>query len=264
MCARTLLVTSSLRLVEFFTRLDPLAFGDLDPATLGDADHEELDWFNIAPTDPLAILRRTPEHSTGALFQADPYELSFVRWGMVPSYQWQAPRTKLRRPLINARDDSLLHKRDWKRPNELGRRCLVPVSGWYEWTTRDGAKIPHWFRPVNGELVALAGLWSPWKPPEPEVRPVNGRDWPLHDSATVMTVQANGFLARWHDRSPCVLPADQWARWLDPETSAEDARAMLQPIDLDAIEVVELDPRLGNVRDKDPAVRQVVGDPIRA
>jgi putative SOS response-associated peptidase YedK len=40
------------------------------------------------------------------------------------------------------------------------RRCIMPASGFYEWTGKAGAKTPHYFSAPSGEPLALAGLWE--------------------------------------------------------------------------------------------------------
>jgi putative SOS response-associated peptidase YedK len=41
------------------------------------------------------------------------------------------------------------------------RRCILPASGFSEWTGPKGAKQPHLFTPADGSpLLAFAGLWD--------------------------------------------------------------------------------------------------------
>ena len=78
------------------------------------------------------------------------------------------------------------------------------------------AKQPMFINRLDGEPLAVAGLWSAWrdKAAGPDA------DW-LH-SATVVTTSANGTMAPIHDRMPVILPQSAWARWLDPDNHDVD------------------------------------------
>ena len=91
-----------------------------------------------------------------------------------------------RRPMINARAESLLTSNAYKRPFAR-RRCIVPADGFYEWQTIEGRKAaPAVVHPaprrraarVRGALVDLA-------------RPQLGDDAPRIRSCTIITTEPN-------------------------------------------------------------------------
>lgn len=277
MCARTLLLTQRVKLRFFVGSLDPdIRDDELQDSTLRSP--------NIAPTDPIAILR----------LDAQGPKLSSVRWGLVPDGKRQAPKSALGRPLINAREDKLLRWGPWRSPF-TARRCLVLVSGWMEWrverqggcqaaagvgeslvgnllpdkdvgdtleqqaqTSLFGAaprsskpqRIPYRFQPRGGGLLALAGMWSPWDPPGA----------PHTDSAVIITQAAKGDLAGYHDRSPVVLPQSLWGEWLNPETP--EPLSLIQPPQPGTLEALRLTERIGRVGDKSEGVQETLGEAV--
>jgi putative SOS response-associated peptidase YedK len=48
------------------------------------------------------------------------------------------------------------------------RRCIIPASGFYEWTTEKDGKRPHFFNATDGSSLGLAGLWERWREPGSE------------------------------------------------------------------------------------------------
>jgi putative SOS response-associated peptidase YedK len=59
-----------------------------------------------------------------------------------------------------------------------------------------------------------------------------------HDTATVITTGPNELVADLpHHRMPAVLPATDWAAWLDPATPVPDLQALLRPCPSDWLEV---------------------------
>ena len=104
-----------------------------------------------------------------------------LQWGLIPFW---AKDPTIGRKLINARLDSVATKpafrEAWQR-----RRCLIPASGFYEWSEpRGGRKRPHFIRPVGEPLFALAGLWERWRTPTGEKL----------DTCVIVTTDANAQL----------------------------------------------------------------------
>jgi putative SOS response-associated peptidase YedK len=73
---------------------------------------------------------------------------------------------------------------------------------------------------LDGEPLAVAGLWSAWRDKE-----VGEGPW-LH-SATIVTTSANGTMEPIHDRMPVILPQSAWEAWLDPANNDLDSLGKL-------------------------------------
>lgn len=148
--------------------------------------------YNVAPTDPVPVVVQRQGQRL----------LDSYRWGLVPFW---AKDLKIGARMINARLESVAEKPTFKHALNQ-RRCLVPASGYYEWLSRDGGKIPHFISARDGQSLALAGLWENWRTPEcGSLR-----------SCTILTRQAEPAIAALHDRMPVMLSAeDQIDIWLD-------------------------------------------------
>jgi putative SOS response-associated peptidase YedK len=208
--------------------------------------------YNVAPTTTQPIVtadRPAPgEPSTGRL-------LRMARWGLVPSW---AKDVSIGSRMINARSETIADKPAFRKAFAT-RRCLVPVTGFYEWYRPDGKKRgqpyfihrgPHPGVGPGGELLAFAGLFEVWRG--------GGRDGageavdPL-TSYTILTTGPAVGLEFLHDRSPVVLPAAHWARWLDPSyQDIEALRALLAPAPAGVLETYPVGPEVGDVRNQGP------------
>jgi putative SOS response-associated peptidase YedK len=150
--------------------------------------------YNIAPTQPVAVVRSAPSGGR---------RVSFLRWGLVPSFT----REPQRRPvLFNARAETLGARPAFRAAWEK-RRCLIPADGFYEWEAVAGERTrrPHLVRAADGRPFAFAGLWEWPHPADPE----------SPGTCTIVTTEANGVLRPIHDRMPVILPRDAYAAWLD-------------------------------------------------
>ena len=97
---------------------------------LDDPDVELRPRYNIAPSQPVAIVR-----------QFDGVKmLSLARWGLVPFW---AKEPSIGYKMINARSETVMQKPAFKQ-SFLRRRCLIPADSFYEWM-KDGARK----RPFN-------------------------------------------------------------------------------------------------------------------
>ena len=76
-------------------------------------------------------------------------------------------------------------------------RCLIPMSGYYEWQNTPGGKQPWYFTARDGSpLLTAAGLWDEWKDRQTGER---------LKSCTMIVTEPNEFAAEIHDRMPVFL-----------------------------------------------------------
>lgn len=149
--------------------------------------------YNVAPTDQVYAVA---EHEGRRL-------LGSFRWGLIP---WWAKDRKIGARNINARSESIATKASFK-DSFAGRRCLVPVDGFYEWQRKPKGKLPHYVYSSDRTPLALAGLWATWRDPEAEGAVVR--------SCTIITGPPNDLVSPIHDRMPIALPPEAWEAWLD-------------------------------------------------
>jgi putative SOS response-associated peptidase YedK len=176
--------------------------------------------YNIAPSQKILAIVADPAAGRQA---------AFYRWGLVPFW---AKDPSIGNRMINARAETVAEKPAFR--NAFTRqRCLVPVSGFYEWKKEGSGKVPMHIRLASRKPFALAGLWEEWKPKSGA---------PIR-SCTILTTTGNEFMAPIHDRMPVILSRDAQARWLDPTHPPADLRDLLAPsadAELEAWEVSTL------------------------
>ncbi len=201
------------------------------------------DWsprFSIVPTDTVPIVRER----RGAGGEAARL-LDAASWDFRPAFV-DGPS----RPRINARIETIATNGLW-RDAFIRARCLVPMTGYFEWTGSAGAKQPHLIH-GGGSILAAAGLGT--------ARRV-GERWLL--SVAVVTREARDAAGEVHERMPAFLEPDAADAWLarEPLTTEAEREGMLALLAASSSAVAatltshEVDPRLNSVRAVDP------GDP---
>ena len=194
------------------------------------------DWkpsFSVAPTDAAPIVRERKEHSGAPARFIEPAD-----WGFRPG--WAKPTAPAP---INARLEKVSAGGMFTGAM-TSQRCLVPMTGYFEWEETETGKQPHF---IHGEgILAAAGLYASRKEDD---------EWKI--TFTVITRTARDASGDIHDRMPAFLAPDAWAHWLNPEKLVEKEAAVAM-LDRSSAAVAAMlrshpvDRRVNNVRTVDP------------
>jgi putative SOS response-associated peptidase YedK len=206
------------------------ASGEEVPARFQFADAPRLDTrYNIAPTQTVAAVTAT---DTGRDFR-------FLRWGLIPSW---ATDPKIGYQLSNARAETVASKPSFRAAFKQ-RRCLVPVSAFYEWQQgADKRKQPYCIRMRDEGLFALAGLWEHWHDPS----------GPIVESCSLITTEANELMRPIHDRMPVILDPKREDEWLNPRSDPDSLRALIVPFASARMQAFPVNPYVSNAKNEGP------------
>ncbi len=153
-----------------------------------------------------------------------PKVLTPLAWGMIPHWvKTDQDARKLRTMTINCRYETMFEKPSFRLAAGAGRRCLIPVSGFFEWHTEGKKKYPFYVYPDAAAegIVSIAGLWDEWADPETgEVRV----------TYTMLTRPANELMAKIHNskkRMPCLLTRDLEKEYLQESLKKDEVLELL-------------------------------------
>jgi putative SOS response-associated peptidase YedK len=141
--------------------------------------------YNVCPTHDIAVVTADAGR-----------RLRPMRWGFIPVW-YKTPNDG---PLIiNARSETVAVKPAFREAIRT-RRCIIPASGFYEWTEGpEKSRLPFHITRTDGAPLAFGGLWQRWGD--------------LITCAVVST-QAGPGMAGIHDREPVILERADWPKWL--------------------------------------------------
>ena len=160
-----------------------------------------------------------------------------MRWGLIPSW-WSKPIRELKLATFNARAETVAEK-PFFRGTFKRNRCLIPLSGYYEWQDTPGGKQPWYFTARDGSpALTVAGLWDEWENPE------TGRPF---KSCTMIICGPNKFVAEVHDRMPVLLAERDFEPWLGDEAGLE----LLNPAPNDLLQKWPVSKRVNSSRASD-------------
>ena len=181
--------------------------------------------YNLCPTQDSPIVRDVPGER----------RIEMMRWQLVPATE---PVFTTRLSTINARSESIFESRLY-RDLVIRQRCIVPLSGFYEWK-----RIGEWKRPFKIHLrdepiMSVAGIWETWRAGTTEER----------RSFAILTTSANEFMRDIHDRMPVILSRDDEAAWLDPTLRGREVlQQLLKPCPGSWLTAAEVSPLVNSAK----------------
>lgn len=154
-----------------------------------------------------------------------------MEWGCIPFYvKDESLFKKQRATMLNARSERVLEdpKSYWYKIRN--RRCLIPVSGFYEHRKVKSFKnkIPYLIGLYNQPMFFLPGLYSVVELPDTDTGEMIKR-W----TYTIITRPANNLMKMIHNdgdnrwRMPLLLPFELSKKWVSEELSNEEYKAIL-------------------------------------
>lgn len=161
--------------------------------------------YNVAPSQQSYVCRVSRDGES---------ELVAMRWGLTPTWSMDGKPGP-----INARAETVATNGMFRSAYK-SRRCIVPVSGFYEWKAIEGqkAKQPYYIHAADEAPLLFAGLWESWSEGDKTI-----------ESFTIITTEPNAMMATIHNRMPVILDAKEAERWLDSTAKPEELEPLLRP-----------------------------------
>ncbi len=195
---------------------------------------EDLERYNPLPNFNIA-----PTHICPVILSRDATRINVLRWGMIPSW---SKDIKMGYKMINARIETIKSKSTYSSAIS-NRRCLVPLTGFYEWKKSGDLKQPYNIFTTDQEIFTMAGMWDSWKSPSGEI---------IY-SFTIITTPPNEMMANIHDRMPAILTPEKESLWLDESLPPKSVIKLLEePYPSDLMSAYKVSAKVGNVRETGP------------
>lgn len=140
----------------------------------------------IFPTDQIPILFR----------ENDITVMKKLKWGFITEFT--------KSPIINARGETLQTKPIFKN-RYINNRCIIPVSGFFEWQKDGNKKVKHLIKTKDNKIFPLAGLYGNFKDKL-------GNDY---TGFVIITTVANEIIRPIHERMPVILDKEGVDIWIN-------------------------------------------------
>jgi putative SOS response-associated peptidase YedK len=172
-----------------------------------------------------------------------------MRWQLVP--QWE-PAFKTKLSTINARCEGIFAS-ELYRNLVIRQRCVIPLSGFYEWKRAPSRNRPYKVYRHDGEIMSVGGVWDVWHPGRPDE----------HHSFSIITTPANNRIGTIHNRMPLILDRAGVEEWVDPEVQERDPlQRLMKPCPDSWLETVEVSTLVNSPKNNSPEVLAPLQAPL--
>jgi putative SOS response-associated peptidase YedK len=196
--------------------------------------------FNVGPSRYVPVIRMHDGQVEGVM----------LRWGLIPDWA-QADATKACAVTVSSAD--VEHAAGTRGGWELGRRCILPMFGFYAWQmTWQGHRQPFFVRLVNRQVFGVAAVWD-------RTEADDGDD--VLESCALITVPSNSLLAELQGAAgemPAILDRRDYAVWLTAAPAV--AKTVLQPLPQQHMVAHPVSPRINSFRYDDEHLIRPVGN----
>lgn len=153
-----------------------------------------------------------------------PSEIQLFQWGFIPAWCTSASEAeKLQKITLNAVSETLYDRPSYREAAKTNR-CLIPVTGFFEWQHQGKTKIPFHISMIDSSIFCLAGIWDRW---------INQQTGGITYSFTILTTTANDLMSSIHNtkkRMPVIVLADDQEKWIDPQLEESDFLSIIKAI----------------------------------
>jgi len=149
--------------------------------------------------------------------------LNIYSWGLIPLWakDWNHA-LKVRNHTLNARLEEVFKKPSY-RAAILSRRCVIPVTGIFEWKHVGKERTPYYIHPKEHPVFYLAGIYAHWTDP-------STRD--QITTFSIITRAANEMMRDTNNspkRMPLMLDREVIDDWISPDLSSVSIRELMNP-----------------------------------
>lgn len=174
--------------------------------------------YNVSPTQKSPVITKN-----------SPNNIQLMNWGI--KFPWM----KGSGILINARAETLSIKPTFK--GLLNNRCVIITSGYYEWKSEEGRKVPYLIKTEDATYMPMAGLYE-----------VGGGDGSYN--FLIITKKASDQIKHLHERMPVLLDDLLVEKWLDKDADIDQLIDMLTNV-THRLEFYQVSDRVNSIRNND-------------
>lgn len=183
--------------------------------------------------------------------------IRLYQWGLVPFWSKDtAFADGIRSKTLNAKGETVFEKPSF-RSSITVKRCLLPVSGFFEWREVNKVKVPYFIGVKDSALFSLGCINDSW---------TDRQTGEVRDTFSIITTPANPMMEKIHNlkkRMPLIIGRDDEAAWVDPDLDAAGIKRLIKPYHEDEMQAYTVSRFLNsprNDRNVPEALEEVVYD----
>lgn len=167
-----------------------------------------------------------------------PDKVQMYQWGLIPAWvRNREQANEIWTKTLNAKSETIFEKPSFKL-SIFKKRCIILVTGFFEWQTVNKEKIPWFIYPANEGYFAMGGIYEQW---------VDRDTGELYNTFALVTTPANDLMSKIHNdkmRMPLILPKEAENDWLNPHLSKPEIEHLMLPCNNELMQAHTISKRL--------------------
>lgn len=156
--------------------------------------------------------------------QEEPQWIQPYEWGLIPAWcRDEKQAAEMSNHTLNAMSETVFEKPSF-RSSIQKKRCLVIVSGFYEWHTIGKKKFPFYIHHRSKDFFSMGGIYEHW---------LNKSTGEVHRTFSIITTPANKMLSAIHNskkRMPLIFSENDELQWINKNLSKEEISSLMKPL----------------------------------
>ncbi len=149
--------------------------------------------------------------------------LFLFEWGLIPSWiKDTKSASEIKTKTLNAVGETVFEKPSFRK-SIAKQRCLLAVSGFYEWREINKKKYPYFIKTIQSEIFSLGCIYEIW---------ADKSTGELHHTFSILTTPANPLMEKIHNvkkRMPLIIAKEEEKKWVDPNIAIDEIKSMIKP-----------------------------------
>ena len=126
----------------------------------------------------------------------------------------------------------------------INQRCILPVTGFYEWRDINGVKYPYLIHATENEIFSLASIYDTW---------IDRNTGEIKNTFSIITTPANPLMEKIHNlkkRMPLILSPEDESKWLDKDLNSEQIKKLIKPFNAQNMSAYTISRAANNARNE--------------
>ncbi len=168
--------------------------------------------------------------------------LFLFEWGLIPSWIKDAKNaSEIRAKTLNAVGETIFEKPSFRK-SILTNRCLLGISGFYEWRDVNKKKYPYFIKTNSSEIFSLGCIYETW---------VDKNTGEMHNTFSIITTPANSMMEKIHNikkRMPLIISKEDERKWVDPVSDISEIKSLIKPYDASEMTAITISQAANSAR----------------
>jgi putative SOS response-associated peptidase YedK len=182
-----------------------------------------LDWSKGAIQDELPIYYFVSGFSHPLLPIVKQDGVFLFEWGLIPLWaKDNNTANDIRSKTLNAVGETVFEKPSFRK-SITKQRCLLGVSGFYEWQEVNKVKYPYFIKTKSNDIFSLGCIYESW---------VDKSSGEIRNTFSIITTPANPLMEKIHNmkkRMPLILAPQEEKQWIEPNLTKEHIVSLIKP-----------------------------------